>query len=63
MAAANELLFPALPAMDVYHRWIVSALPTNMQGKLRSGLQGARRARSTVARNNNASGLSGRCNS
>jgi hypothetical protein len=29
---ANELILPASLAMDVYHRWIMSELPTNMQG-------------------------------
>jgi len=42
MAAANELLLPALLAMDVYHRWIVSALPTNTQGNYVPAFRAAR---------------------
>ena len=32
-ATANELLLPALLAMDVYHRNVVGALSAQLQGK------------------------------
>jgi hypothetical protein len=36
MAAANELLLPALLAADVYHRDIIGGLKTTLNGKTTS---------------------------